>query len=183
MISNYNVKSKYLSTIYTLLHTVSNKVGTHVFDCICIQDFSWRHEIAWSEKSPTCVMGSQDNKKQRLPPLQTKACFLRLFGCGNLTKSKCIGILSWGVCSSCFRNIYMYLVVEFLKELHWSFDSLIYIYFKFSEVLSKHAQQLFARERAVEITAGLDDACCFDFVCGNSILSQILLTATHYKSS
>lgn len=86
-------------------------------------------------------------------------------------------------CSSCFRNIYMYLVVEFLKELHWSFDSLIYIYFKFSEVLSKHAQQLFARERAVEITAGLDDACCFDFVCGNSILSQILLTATHYKSS
>lgn len=48
-------------------------------------------DCLWSEKSPNCVMGSQDNKKQRLPPLQTKACFLRLFGCGNLTKSKCIG--------------------------------------------------------------------------------------------
>ena len=40
------------------------------------------------------------------------------FGCGNLTKSKCIGAYKLRCLFFLFRNIYMYLVVEFLQEIH-----------------------------------------------------------------
>ena len=109
--------SIYLLHIYAFTY-----FGTHVY--VSKVSAGW-YEIASSERF-TCV-GSQDNKKQRLPPLQTKACFLRLFK---------FGILSWRV-GVAFVEIFECFLKKHINHLiPW------FIYFKFSEALSKQHLQI-----------------------------------------